>query len=260
MSWSQRRASYQWVFAMVAAAALITPARAQQGNIRSVRFYHVKPDRIGDFQGAIKEFNAVLKKGGSNRHYTLWVSLTGATEYARVDYYTKWADLDVVQEPKMKEQAQDLQRIGIRINQCTEGSNRIIDEVLPDLSLPRTAEIPKMVRTLRTRVRPDKVNDYLALVKSEVLPAAKKAGLKEYSLAQTRYGAPISEFLSVAGVNNWADFDGGFGVQKAMGEEVYQRFLAKLRPLILESEYNVYRFLPDLSYLSTAPSGSTTGN
>jgi len=246
---------------MAAIAALIAPAWAQQRNIRGVRFYRVKPDRIGDFQAGVKEYNAVLQKAGSDRYYSMWTSLTGLNEYARVDYYSKWAELDitVALDPKLKEQAVDLQRIGNRIIQCTESSHRIIEEVLPDLSLPVAKEIPKLVRTFRTRVRPDKVNDYLALVKSEILPAIKKSGVKDYSVAQARYGAPTTEFLSVVGLNKWADLDEPFGVQKAMGAEEYRQFLSKIRPLVLENEYNVYRFERDLSYMS-APSGSTTGN
>lgn len=258
MSCSKRRGCYRCVFAMAAAVSLIAPALAQERNIRAVRFYRVKPDRVGDFRAAIKEYTGIVKTGGSSRFYTTWVSLTGPNEYLRVDHYAKWADLDVVAEPKLKEQAADLQRIGIRIIQCTESSERIIEEILPDLSLPM-GDIPKMVRTQLTRVRPDKINEYLALVKSDVFPAVKKAELKSYSIAQVRYGAPSSEFLTVSGLDNWAQLDERRGIQKAMGEEGYQRFLAKIRPLVLAVEYNMYRFEPDLSYLPAA-SGPTTGN
>jgi len=245
---------------MAAIATMMAPAWAQQKNIRSVTFYRVKPDRTADFQGAIKEYNAILQKAGSDRYYTTWQSLTGAFHYARVLYHSKWGELDTpaAQDLKLKEQAADLQRIGNRIIQCTESTDRIIEEVLPELSLPQTNDIPNFVRTLRSRVRPDKVNDYMALVKAEILPAAKKSGLKEYSVAQTRYGAPSTEFLTVVGLNKWADLDEPFGVPKALGPDGYQKLLSKIRPLLVESEYNVYRFQRDLSYLP-APK-SATGN
>ena len=249
------------VFTMAAVAALTAPAWAQQRNIRSVTFYRVKPDRVGDFQGAIKEYNSVLLKGGSDRYYTVWQSLTGSLQYARVTYHSKWAELDTVvaQDPRLKEQAADLQRIGARITQCTESTDRIIEEVLPELSLPQTNDIPNFVRTLRSRVRPDKVNDYMALVKAEILPSVKKSGLKHYSVAQARYGAPSTEFLTVVGLNKWAELDEPFGVAKALGQDGYQRLLTKIRPLLLESEYNIYRFQRDLSYLAP-PSKAATGN
>lgn len=252
MSWNRRNAVCHCAFAMAFAAAMATPAHAQQATIRSVRFYNVKSDRTGDFQAAIKEYVEVVKKAGSERYYSIWASLTGPTEYARVDYYTKWADMDSGAEPKLKEQAANLARITTRITQCVDSSHRVIEEILPDLSLPGTADMPKMIRTLQTRVRPDKVSEYLALVKSDVLPAVQKSGVKDFSVAQERYGAPTTEFLSVMGLDKWGDFDGGFGVEKAMGKDGYQRFLARIRPLIVESESNVYRFQPDLSYLPAA--------
>ena len=48
---------------------------------------------------------------------------------------------------------------------CTESWHRVIEEVNPDLSLPDSGKAPTMIRVLVTQVRPDKVNDYLALVR-----------------------------------------------------------------------------------------------
>jgi hypothetical protein len=251
MKWNYKNVGCHSIFAMIAVAALVVPALAQQATIRSVRFYSVKFDRLADFQGAIKEYNEIVKKGGSDRYFTVWVSVTGASEYLRVDNYTKWADLDPGPEPKLKEQAADLQRISTRIGQCAESMHRVLEEELPELSLPRTGELPKMIRVLQTKVRPDKVNEFLELSKSEALPAYKKSGLKFYSVSHVRFGGPAYEYVSVSGLDHWADFDEGYGLEKALGKEGYQHFLNKLRPLVVENEFNVYRFLPDLSYLPT---------
>lgn len=244
-----RKVVCQCVFAMAVVAALASSAFAEDGNIRSVTLYTVKPDRVGDFQAEIKEYNAVLAKGGSTRYGSAWLSLTGPREYALVSYRNKWADLDAGADPKMKDQAADLARIGLRITACTESSRRIIDEIRPDLSLPESGDVPKMIRVLVTDVRPEKIGDYLDLVKNEILPAVKKGGVKEYTFAARRYGAPSTEFISVAGMDNWADFDGGFGAEKGLGKEGYQAMVAKIRTLITSSQYDVYRFQPDLSYL-----------
>jgi hypothetical protein len=247
MSWRQRRFGYQCVFAIAAATMLITPARAQQANIQSIRFYAIKPDRVADFLAATKEYSDLMREGGSERYYFTLHSLTGANEYVRVDNFAKWSDLDEAVDPKMKEQAAQLQSITTRIFQCVESSRRVIDEIQPDLSLPQTVGV-QMLRVLRTRVRPEKANEYMALVKSETLPAAKKVGLKFYTVSQVRYGEPNTEFVSVSGLSKWADLDGGLWIQKAMGEEGYQHFLAKLRPLIIESEAEIYSVVFDSSY------------
>ena len=109
-----------------------------------------------------------------------------------------------------------------------------------------------MIRVLVTQVRADKVNDYLALVKSDILPAVKKSGAKDYSTAQGRFGEPNAVVTSVLGFNNWAELDEGIGAQKALGKEGYAGLLTKVRLLVVSSQYDIYRFQPELSYLNPA--------
>jgi hypothetical protein len=237
--------------AVVAAATPVTPASAQDGNIRSITFYTVKPDRVGDFQAEIKEYNAILTKAGSDRYSSMWVGLSGAHEYARVQNYTKWADLDasIDSDPKLKDQATDLARISMRIIDCTESWHRSIEMVVPELSLPENSAPPKMIRVLITQVRPDKYQEYLDLVKNVIFPAVKKGGTKDYSVAEGRLGESSLEFTSVTGFSSWADLDAGIGAQKGLSKDDYQALLDKVRALITQSEYDVYRYEADESYL-----------
>jgi len=241
------------ILALAVTAGLAASASAQQGNIQSVTFYTVKPDRVGDFQAEIKEFNAIYAKGGSTNYSSMWVSLTGPREYVRAQYYNKWADLDAGTDPKLKDQAADLARISLRIIDCTESWRRIIAEVQPDLSVLTLTEMPKMIRVLTTDVRPDKYNDYLALVKSDILPAAQKGGLKWYEFSEMRYGAPNTEVTSIVTMDSWGDLDGGVGIQKALGKDGYQALAEKVRPLINQAVVNEYRYLPEISYLPPTP-------
>jgi hypothetical protein len=110
-----------------------------------------------------------------------------------------------------------------------------------------------MIRVLTTDVRPERYNDYLALVKSDILPAAQKGGAKMYEFSEMRYGAPNTEVTSIVAMDSWGDLDTGVGVQKALGKEGYQALLQKVRPLIVQSVVNEYRFQPDISYLPAAP-------
>jgi hypothetical protein len=241
-------------------AALATPASAQSANIRSVTFYTVKPDRIGDFQAEIKEYNAILAKAGSDRYSTVWVSLTGPYEYARVQVYSKWADLDntIDKDPKLKDQQGDLARLSTHIIECTSSWHREIDVVDPALSLPDDGNEPKMIRVLVTQVRPDKYHDYLDLQKNAIFPAVKKGGATAYNFAEKRFGEPGPEFVSVTGFNNWADLDDTIGAEKGLGKDAYQALLNQVRALIVQSEYYVYRYEPDLGYLPTPTSAPAT--
>ena len=245
-----RRIVCQCVFALTVAAALVTSAFAQQGKIQSVSFYTIKPDRVGDFQAAVKEYNAAYAKAGSTRYSSVWQSLTGPRTYVVASYYGKWADLDAGPDPKMKDVAADVARINARINACIESGRRIIAEIQPDLSIEQATEMPKMIRVLTTEVRPEKYREYLALVKSDILPAAQKGGLKLYEFSETIFGGPNTEVTSVVGMDNWAELDGGFGIEKTLGKDGYEALRVNIRPLIVRSEYDEYRFHPELSYLA----------
>src|SRR5260370_26174917 len=144
----------------------------------------------------------------------------------------------------MKEQATDLARISMRITDCTESWHRIIEVVNPDLSLPDSGKMPTMIRVLVTQVRPDKVKDYLELAKNEIIPGIKKSGLKDYSIAQSRFGEPITVITSVAGFNNSADPHGGLGLEKGVGKDVYTSFLGKLSPPIVSRQFDAVAFRP----------------
>jgi hypothetical protein len=246
----------QCAIALTVVIALAAPALAQQGTIRSIGRWRVKPDRLGDFQSVLKEYNAVFKKANFDKTNTFWASMSGPSEYVLVRYYTKWAELDVIQDPMLKEYGPELARLAARLNQCLESRERIVEMVLPDLSLPMSQEIPKFVHVMRTRVRPDKVDEYTALIKSVLLPAARKAGMKTYLVTRARFGAPSNEFRSVIAISGWGELDGPRGIIKALGEEAWQQYQTKRSQLVLENEINLYRFMPELSYIP-GQTGST---
>ncbi len=252
MTLNLRKIVCHCMLAVGVAAALAVHASAQDGNIRSVTFYTVKPDRVGDFEAEVKAWVAVKTKGGSVNYESTWVSLTGPRTYALVVDYNKWAELDAGPEAKMKDEDADLARISERILDCTESRRRVIEEIDPDLSLPDSGKMPTLIRVLTTEVRPEKYLDYLALIKSDVLPGIKKSGAKDFSIAKGRFGESSYTITSVVGFENWADIDGTIGLEKGIGHEAYQKFMEKLRPLVASSEVNIYRFQPDLSYLPAA--------
>jgi hypothetical protein len=251
MGINQRRIVCRCALVAAVAAALVTFASAQK--IRSITFVTVKPERIGDFQAELKEVHALLKKDNSTRYSSVWMSLTGPREYAIVSYYNKWSELDAGADPSTKEDAGDLARLQTRLVDCASSWRRTIEEIQPDLSLPMSTEMPKMVRVLTTLVRPERYKEYLDLVKSDVLPAAQKGGLKTYIFAEARYGAPNTQVTSVIAMDKWAELDEPIGVEKGLGKEGYQALLGKVRPLIVQAEVNEYRFESDLSYLPPAP-------
>lgn len=240
----------------VLSALSITSVSAQtaQQALRVATHYTIKTDRIGEFLSATKDYAAVLSKGGSERPYSVWVSLSGPREYVIVSNLSKWAELDVIREPKLKDMEAELTGIRSRINSTVESSHREIEALEADLSLPMPSGDPQpLARVMRTWVRPEHVNAYMALVKSDVLPAAKKSGQKLFSVGRVRLGGSTYQFTTVTAFANWAEMDSPPALTAAMGgEAAYQKFLAKLRPMVTRNEYEMYRFLKDQSVMPAA--------
>jgi quinol monooxygenase YgiN len=130
-----------------------------------------------------------------------------------------------------------------------ESSERRIDLIDPSLSIRDNNTMPNMVQVVRVSVRPEKVDEYLALAKSISYPAYKKAGVKRRTFARVRLGGPSSDFVTSIGMDKWADMDEPSALQKSLGEKGYKDFVAKLSNMIYRSQFDVYRYLPDASYV-----------
>jgi hypothetical protein len=231
------------------AFATALPAQQPQANIRSITRYYVKADRTGDFKSILKELQAVARKAGYNRGASWWESQTGPSELVRVIYFSKWSEIDS-QQAALKEVAAEIAPLLARWDQCIDHTERIVDVVMPDLSLPMSGEAPAMLTNLRVLVKPERVDEYLALLKSDLLPAVQKSGMKTFLTSRTSFGGRATEFRSAIALKGWSDLDGASPIVTAMGgDAAYQKFLAKVRPLLVESEYTIYRHRADLDFV-----------
>ncbi len=98
-----------------------------------------------------------------------------------------------------------------------------------------------MIRVLVTQVRPEKYREYLDFQKNVILPAIKKSGTKDYNFADVHFGDPGPTFVSVVGINNWADLDNGVGAEKGVTKDEYKAIVDQAHSLIVNQQ------LPHLS-------------
>ncbi|MBL8230050.1 MAG: hypothetical protein JNL98_16295 [Bryobacterales bacterium] len=225
-------------------ATLAIPMSAQTQNIRVAHRFRVKPDRIGDFRAILRDAQAVLQKEKFDRTSLWYESLTGPQEFVWVRSFKDLADAGAT-HPISNHPA--IVALSTRLATCVESREIMIDEILPEVSITST-EMPSMLQALRTSALPGKGEDYVALIKSDLFPALRKAGTSTYVFARRRMGGPSETYVSVRGLKGWSDLDGIPNARKAMGDENYRKFLAKRATLVRESESTVYRYLADLSY------------
>ena len=218
-----------------------------QNNLRTVLFVKVKLGQDENWKSAVKDFSALLKKAGSEQSMTVWDSQTGPPQHAIVWYSAKWKEFDE-DDPKMKVFDGDRARLFERLDTVTESLEYWVDEMQPDMTI-RSQEIPPMVRTGRTKVMPGKMDEVKALFRSQVVPAVKKSGASDYGVAVARFGTPTNEIHSYLGMKGWADLDGPIGAEKGMTADEYKAFQAKLQLLIESTEWTLWKYQPELSYV-----------
>jgi hypothetical protein len=240
----------RFLIATVVLAAVCLPCFAQQGNLRNVLFVKLKLDQQDNWKAAVKDLAALHQKAGSDQQFTVWESQTGPVEFAVVWYSAKWKDIGE-NDPKLKSSAADLAGIFSRLNGQTESLNLWIDEMQPDMTLS-SKDIPVMVRTGRTRVLSGKMDEVKALFHEQIVPALKKSGATSYGAALARYGTPSNEIHTYLGLTGWGDLDSPFGVEKGMGPADYKAFLAKVQSLIEGTEWTIWKYQADLSYIPAA--------
>ena len=196
-----------------------------------------------------KKFSDAAKKGGASFRYVLRGSMGNPYEVVTISPMNSYAERDGEPIYLKGMTAAESASLAARRSQCTTSVRTTVERTLPDISLPNIMPIPKMVRELRTRVRPGMQNQYMALVKSDLLPALKKMDVKVYRVRQVQHGGSRVEFTSAIPMEKWSELDGqATRLENAMGKETYAKYLEKVNSMVAFSEYLVFTVVADSSY------------
>lgn len=236
---------YRCLFAAFVLTVFCLPCLAQ-GNLRTVLFVRVKLDQEDDWKASVKDYAALMKKVDSEHPFTMWESQTGPHMWAVVWYSRTFSDMGQ-NDPKLKDSAADLANLFSRLNGQTESLEYWIDEMQPEWTI-RSQSIPPYVRTGRSRVLPGKMEEMRALLRDQIVPALKKSGATDYGVAIARFGTPTNEFHSYLGVSGWSDFDSPMSVEKGMSASEWKAFQAKVSTVVESTEWQLWKFHPELSY------------
>jgi hypothetical protein len=234
------------VIVAFAVLAFAVPSVAQ--NIRTVILVKVKVGQEDNWKSAVKDYVALFKKAGSKESLTVWDSQTGPSQHAVVFYSSKWKEIDE-RDPAMKDSEADMARGIARLSSVTESLEYWMDEMQPDMVI-RSNDVPPVIRVGRTKVIASKMDEVKAIFHDVLFPAIKKSGATDWGVAYARYGTPTNEIHTYIGLKGWADLDGPIGAQKGMTADEYKAFQAKLLPMIESTEYSIWKFAPELSYLA----------
>ena len=119
----------------------------------------------------------------------------------------------------------------------------------PDLSyMADPAAQPKMAILTTVDVKSDSLLKFESFLKGEWLPALKKGGGKYYAVSQVVYGGNTGEFMTLVGVDSFAEIAKGHPVTNALGEEGLAKLMAGSGGFANRVERTIIRLDPDLSF------------
>lgn len=127
----------------------------------------------------------------------------------------------------------------------------------PDLShSPDPHRAQKLALVSIVEVAAGRNADLEALIKSDVLPAMKKAQAKGYYVSQVVYGGNASEYISVVSYDTFEEIGKGHPFEIALGSAGAAKLMAKSTGILTRLERYISRYVPELSFRASTTSSS----
>lgn len=225
----------------------VTHGFGQEPSVRRLTRMTLKTGMLPEFQAAVEAEKAALTKMGYKSRQTWWTSVSGPSEVVLVRYYKSYAELD---EPGPQTKSVEVANARARAGKCIETQTTEIEAVIPELTQRKDWNtIPAFVRSLRTVVKPERVADYKALIKNEVMPHMKKMDGRLFLTSEARFGAEATTITTMTGMDSMADFDKPLPLLQAMGQAAYDALNAKRAAMVSSTVVTIYRYQPSMSYL-----------
>ena len=91
--------------------------------------------------------------------------------------------------------------------------------------------------------------DFNAIMTSDYLPAYKKAGVKDFWVYNTNFGAPGGQVITVRPIANFAELDQpGLLNRAGLPADAIQQLNARRNAFIARTETEIVRLVADLSF------------
>ena len=230
----------------------MTQAPAQQ-QWTSITIVHVKPDMVTDFEDFVKnEAIPMQKKSGLKWRSTFQTAFFGESyEYVIATPIESFGQYDGGQSPAMRVLGQEGARAyGAKQRKFVVSSHTYATLDRPDLSFQGTMTGPPKLGVVNiVQVTPGRAQEFESLIKNDVMPALKKAGVPGYFVSQTVFGGNINEYVSVTLYDSMADIGKGSPLVRVWGQEGFNKFVQKTVGVIVHQERLVTRYNPDLSFM-----------
>jgi hypothetical protein len=224
-------------------------AQTATGPMSRVTIIHVKPDMVNEWRELEKNSIPDLKKGGQKSRTVNQTYIFGNSyEYVSIGPIENMAIFDG-QNPLLKAmEPAAYARFSEMARKCTESSTSFMSTRLDEISnLIQNDAIPPILVSARYRIAAGKMQEFINLTKSDILPVYKKAGVR-MTVAQRGVGANPNDVTTNTYYKTFADWGGGPFLTKQLGQEASNKIGAKFAGIRTLIEVTTRRRVDDLSF------------
>ncbi len=229
------------------------PAPPPQPMLNAVRVVQVKHDRVGEFEGLIKELRTAIEESGQPGFTTWSVVIGDLNTYHFVMQLDSFASLARLEQSPMEpvEWANWQNRIGATI----ESNTMIIGQMRPELSIvppeQGQAQPPELMLLIRDTVMAGKTREYETFVRDELVPALRQANVDAMFVTELMFGDEGRTWVFAVPLAGWQVLDGPSPFVEALGPEAAEELMLRGDALVDESKAELLVFRADLSVQST---------
>ncbi len=234
-------------FVLLALAALSASAQTSTSPHALLEETQIHSGMSGQFESAQKDYCAAVVRGGAPACYIFSTATFGPSDrYLTVLPFTSFIHYDQGKYTDKGLTAEQAHALSARRVPPIASNRESAILLHPDLSLNPEATQPLSVLT-EYRLRPGTLPDFLNLLRSDLLPAARKSGIASLEVFTTVVGESPDRVFLVRSLPNFAALDQPDPILAAMSRTERIHWEAFVEPNIQHTEITILRFRADLS-------------
>jgi len=217
----------------------------------------IKPEFRTEYEAIQKEITAAYKKSGVPFRMVAQTSFGDVMEYVSIMPLAKFADFDGPSSlAKALGGEPAAQKMLKRMAPYIVSVHRTADLAMPDVSIQTPGDSGEWAQVIAYQLIPGKSAEFTAFLKSDYLPAMKKAGIANVWMSRPIFGGDSNIRIMVIPMHKMAEVDLGPATTRALGAEGAQKLNAKQSTMVASVNRSISHLRMDLSYLPAAPKGT----
>lgn len=229
------------LLALAALGACLLPAQLMRLTV-----FEVKPDHVAEFRDLQKKTTAAYQKAGlAYRAFYVPGGIGDASTWYSFIPLGSYADLDTPLLPKVMGEAYN--DYLTRTRTCVTNVRYEIVERRAELTIDEGTRPGGLYSVAEVQVRMGHEAAFETKYKT-ALAALKKMGLKTVLVSRVAQGNRTGLYRIGVPMPNFAEFDKGPMLTRAMGAEAYAAWRKSVSEDVASVQYRVVRLDPELSY------------